>query len=59
MENTPRLYRIESTSGIIYGIYEAESPEEAFVLMVDDVGGQIGSPEVGTAANWIIEEVQR
>lgn len=48
-------WQIESKAGDIFGVYEADSAEEAFAAMVAQAGSSDGAE--GTAADWIITEV--
>lgn len=53
-------FQIESKSGVVFGIYEANTPEEAFEAMVADAGDGFdvdGCRSAGTVADWIIREV--
>jgi hypothetical protein len=52
-------YRISSTSGVVYGIYEGDTPEEAFRAMARDGGADPDDPDdpVGRPEDWIIEEI--
>lgn len=54
-------YQIESKAGIVYGIYEGDTPEQAFAAMVAEAGGPAedsdGAPVEGTPADWIIRKV--
>ena len=50
-------YNITSTSGPDYGIWEGETPKDAFLSMIEDAGGEYGSQSVGTEADWIITEI--
>lgn len=50
-------FQISSKGGADFGVYQGETAAEAFAAMVADGDGEIGSPEVGTAADWIIQEV--
>jgi len=43
-------FQIESRAGAVFGVYDGETPEDAFAAMVADAGA--GSE--GTAADWII-----
>lgn len=51
------MYRISSKAGVEYGIYEGDTPEQAFAAMVADGGGEVGDDSVGAAKDWIIEQV--
>lgn len=53
-------YYIESKAGVIFGIYEGDTPEGAFAAMVADAGDGVdtdGSSTAGTADDWIIIDV--
>lgn len=50
-------YQIESTAGVIFGVYEGETPEDAFAAMCADAGDEPGSEAAGSAADWLISEV--
>jgi hypothetical protein len=47
-------FQIESRAGAVFGIYEGETPEDAFAAMVADAG----AGAEGTAADWIIDSVE-
>lgn len=51
-------YRITSSAGIDHGVFEADSPGDAFARMVRESGGASvdsgGRPVEGTAADWRI-----
>lgn len=51
-------YTIESRAGVLYGVYEGDTPEAAFAAMVADGGGHVGDEHVGTAADWLIRECE-
>ena len=46
-------FQIESRAGAVFGIYEGETPEDAFAAMVADAG----AGAEGTAADWIIAAI--
>ena len=48
-------YQIESKAGLIFGVYEGETHEEAFAHMVEDAGTSGGAE--GSPNDWIIFEV--
>ena len=55
-----KKFQIESTAGIVYGIYEGETREDAFRAMAIDAGHSpedIGEWPLGGPDDWIIEEV--
>lgn len=53
-------WQIESKAGVVYGVYEGETPEEAFAAMVDQAGGAgdytDGGSTAGSLQDWIIRE---
>ena len=51
-----KKYQIYSKEGVGYGIFEGDTPKDAFLEMVLDGGGEYGSPEVGTEDDWTIVE---
>ena len=54
-------WQIESKAGLMYGVYEGETAEDAFQAMVEDGGEGVdddGNATAGTSADWIITEVQ-
>ena len=57
-----KRYEIASKGGESFGIYEGNTPEEAWAAMVEDAGGpgtdDDGKPLEGTPADWIIVEVE-
>lgn len=55
-------FRITSKAGVEFGVYEGETREEAFAAMVADAGDGVddaGNRTAGSAAHWIIEEVEQ
>lgn len=54
-------FQIESTAGVVFGIYDGETEDEAFAAMVEDSGGHAvdcdGVSTSGSLENWIIREV--
>lgn len=56
-----KTYRIMSTEGLDFGLFQGDTPEEAWEAMVQDAGGHTtdeeGHDTVGTPADWIIKEV--
>ena len=55
-----KKFQIESTAGVVYGIYEGETREDAFRAMAIDAGHSpedIGEWPLGGPDDWIIEEV--
>lgn len=53
-------YYIESQAGVVYGIYDGATPEDAFEAMVADAGDGYdvdGRRTAGTVDDWIIIEV--
>ena len=56
-----KKYRIESKAGVVFGVYEGASKEEAFWAMVADIGegeDTAGNSTAGTPDDWFIEEVE-
>lgn len=51
------LFQIESKAGVVFGVYEGETPEEAFAAMVAEAGGVVGDEPTGVPSDWIIREV--
>lgn len=54
-------FRITSKAGVEFGVYEGETKEDAFEAMVADAGDGVdddGNRTAGSAADWIIEEVE-
>ena len=54
---TTATFRITSKAGLDFGLYEGETAEAAFAAMCADGAGEVGDETVGTAKDWIIEEV--
>lgn len=55
-------FRITSKAGVEFGVYEGETREAAFAAMVADAGDGAdddGNRTAGSAADWIIEEVEQ
>lgn len=55
-----KKFRITSKAGVVYGVYEGETPEEAFSAMIADGcdGCNVdGRSTAGTVDDWIIREV--
>ena len=50
-------YIITSTGGTEYGVWEAETPKDAFIAMLAEAGGEYGDSSVGTEEDWIITEL--
>jgi hypothetical protein len=48
-------WKIESKAGVIFGVYEGETAEDAFAAMVEEGGSSDGAE--GEASDWIITEV--
>ena len=55
-------YRITSKAGIDHGVFEGDSPGDAFARMVRESGGSSadceGRPVEGTAADWRIDPLE-
>ena len=54
-------FQIESKAGVVFGVYEGETAEDAFKAMIEEAGSGEdvdGNETAGTAADWIIKEVQ-
>ena len=55
-----KKWQITSKAGVVFGVYEGETPEEAFAAMVADGGDACdvdGRSTAGTVDDWIIREV--
>ena len=55
-----RKFCIQSKAGIVWGIYEANTPEEAFEALVAEAGDGYdvdGNRTAGTVDDWIVIEV--
>jgi hypothetical protein len=57
-ENTLK-WMIESKAGLVFGVYEAKTAEDAFQMMVEDSGGSSentdGNPTEGTIDDWVVK----
>jgi hypothetical protein len=51
-------FQIESKAGVVYGVYEGDTSEQAFAAMCADAGDETGSEAAGSAADWIIRPVE-
>jgi hypothetical protein len=47
-------YAISSKSDESFGVFDGDTPDEAFAAMVADAGGAIGDESVGTISDWIV-----
>lgn len=51
-------YRITSKAGFDYGVYEGETPEDAFRAMAQDGGRPELDESIGTADDWTIDPTE-
>lgn len=54
-------FQIESKAGVVFGVYEGQTAEDALNAMIKEAGsGESvdGNDTAGSIADWIITEVQ-